>query len=164
MAKTLFLLRHAKSSWKDASCPDHDRLLNKRGRRDAPRMARWMLEAGHRPEWILCSTAERTVATAEALEIEFSQSIPLEFDRRLYLASAASLIQTIAQQAPEVEKVLAIGHNPGLERLSEWLTGAPVRIPTATLVSIELSLDAWSDFSSQTRGELQFAMRPKMLA
>lgn len=163
MPKTLLLLRHAKSSWKDLTCPDHDRLLNKRGRRDAPRMARWMLEEGHQPDWMISSTAARTAATAEAIETEFAQGIPLEFDRRIYMASSGTLIQCIAQQAPDVNCVLALGHNPGLEELVAWLTGEPTRIPTATLVSIELPLEAWANFSSQTRGTLQFTMRPKML-
>ena len=122
-----------------------------------------MLNQGHRPGWILCSTATRTVATAEALEVEFSQSIPLEFDPRLYMASTGTIVQSIAQQAPEVDCVLAIGHNPGLEDLAAWLTGDTVRIPTATLVSIKLPLEKWAEFSSQTRGQLQFTMRPKML-
>ena len=163
MPKTLFLLRHAKSSWKDLSIPDHDRKLNKRGLHDAPRMAAWMQESGHHPDWMICSTAVRTTATAEALETVFGQSIPLEFEERLYMASPGKLIQCITKKAPEVHSAIAVGHNPGLEDLAYSLVGEPIRIPTMTLVSISLPLDHWVEFSSQTRGTLNFVMRPKML-
>ena len=164
MSKILFLLRHAKSSWKDLSCSDHDRTLNKRGLRDAPQMAQWMLDNGHQPEWMICSTATRTQATAEALEKVFAQSIPLQLENRLYMAGPGTLLQCIASQAPNSSNAIAVGHNPGLEEVAHRLTGAAVRIPTATLVSIELPIESWSELSLETQGHLNFVMRPKMLA
>lgn len=143
--KTLTLLRHAKSSWKDSRLEDHERPLNRRGRRAAPLMADRMKDAGVRPSLILSSPALRASTTAEIVAQRLG--FPVESVRRedrLYLASVGGLLDVIAAQDPDVDHIMIVGHNPGLtdfaNHLSPNLTG---NIPTCGVVSFEMAADDW---------------------
>ncbi len=117
----LLLLRHAKSSWDDASTPDRNRPLNPRGRRDAVVMRRAMRELGLAPDLILVSSAARTMETLRLLE-PWDDTPLIEPLDDLYLASAAHLLATLRGVAETVRGVLLIGHNPGLHDVAVMLT------------------------------------------
>ena len=160
--KTLFVLRHAKSSWDDAGLTDIERPLNERGRGDAPRMGRLMRGRGLRPDVILCSPAERTRQTAALLAPAAGLDAALRYDERIYEASAGLLIDVLSEVEREAEGVLLIGHNPGVEKLIEVLTGASARMTTAALARVTLDIDAWRDLGVGV-GRLEWVVRPKEL-
>ena len=162
LMKTLFILRHAKSSWDQPGLKDFERPLNERGRRDAPRMGRLMRERALRPDVILCSPAERTRQTAALLSAAAGLDAQPRFDERIYDASAGRLIDVVSEVEREAGSVLLIGHNPGAEELIEALTGARERMTTAALACVELDIDAWDDLSPEC-GRLEWVVRPKEL-
>ena len=161
--KTLLILRHAKSSWKDAGLADHDRPLNKRGKRDAPRMGALMREQGLLPEMILSSTAKRARSTAKAAADECGFDGETELVRELYAFSAEPYLSTLAQVPDDYSIVMVVGHNPAMEELSDALTGEYQRFPTATLAEIQLPIDHWSEIGDWVEGSLVNLWRPKEL-
>jgi phosphohistidine phosphatase len=178
--KTLLLLRHAKSSWEDRSLSDHDRPLNERGERDAPRMGRLLREQGLWPDLILSSTARRARRTAELLVADPDEDTPgedtpgentpdedtpggdteIRYLSELYLAEPEDYLAAVRRAGGEAESVLVVGHNPGLEMLLQGLTGEWHRLPTAALARIDLPIEAWTDLEPGG-GELAGLWRPK---
>jgi phosphohistidine phosphatase len=144
--KTLTLVRHAKSSWKDTSLADRDRPLNKRGNRDAPEMGRRIAAAGIRPSLIVSSPAVRAWTTAKIIANEIGY--PAEFlqrDSALYLASVDGILDVIAAQDVGFNNLMLVGHNPGFTDFANFLVpGLTNNIPTAGVVSVELDSDDWS--------------------
>jgi phosphohistidine phosphatase len=119
----LILLRHAKSDWPDV--PDRDRPLAKRGRRDAPRIGRWLDEHGYQPDVVVVSDAARTRQTWDLVAPELGGSPAVHFEPRVYAASALTLLY-LAQELPaRYRTALLIGHNPGLSELVASLAGPP---------------------------------------
>ena len=109
----LRLLRHAKSSWDDPKRSDEERPLNKRGRRDAPRMARWLVENTEPPRKLVISPARRTRETADAIIAAFGlPGDAVVIDKRLYLADPGMILTVATEHG--FDNVLVIGHNPGL--------------------------------------------------
>ena len=160
---TLLILRHAKSSWKQPGLADHDRPLNKRGLRDAPRMGQLLREAGLVPDRIVSSTAERARTTAELAAAAAGFSGPVQHSRRLYLATAADILEVLGQAGGDAAKLLVVGHNPGLEELLAALTGGAEALPTAALVQVELDLRSWSKLEERTPARLVNLWRPREL-
>jgi len=144
--KTLTLVRHAKSSWKDNSLADRDRPLNKRGKRDAPEMGRRIAAAGIRPSLIVSSPAVRAWTTAKIIANEIGY--PREFlqrDNGLYLASVNGILDVIVAQDPGFNNLMLVGHNPGFTDFANYLVpGLTNNMPTASVVSVELDSDDWS--------------------
>lgn len=163
MMKTLLILRHAKSSWKDPALADHDRPLNKRGKRDAPRMGAFMRQQGLLPELILCSTAERAWLTAEAAADESGFEGKMVLVPELYAFDPEPYLSSLAEVEDEYQIVMIVGHNPAVEELSEILTGEYQRFPTATLAEIELPIDHWQEIDDVEDGSLLNLWRPKEL-
>lgn len=152
--KTLTLLRHAKSSWKDASLQDRERPLNGRGQRDAPIMAQHINEAGIRPSLILSSPAVRAWTTAKTIAHEIGY--PAEFlqqEDRLYHASIRSLLKVISEQDSGFNNLMIVGHNPGLTDFANYLTPKITdNIPTCAFVSFEIDREDWNlDVDAETR-------------
>ena len=114
---TLYLLRHAKSSWSDATLVDHERPLSPRGRRDAKRIADHLLRLGIVPALVLCSTARRTRETLELVGRALDAAT-VSLESELYAASATTLLERLHAVPEEVGSVMLIGHNPGLEHLA----------------------------------------------
>ena len=171
MMKTIYMLRHAKSSWDDRSLPDHDRPLAERGRAAAPRVGAHMQEAGYLPDLVLCSTSARTRQTVDAVLSELEAEPVIEFEEELYLAGPAEMLDLVRSLPDIVESVLLVGHNPGTGMLAAALSGdgPPERIhlmsakfPTAGLAIIELSVDRWKDVVSGC-GSLKEFVRPRDL-
>src|SRR5437764_1082292 len=117
--KTLLLLRHAKSSHKDADVDDHERPLNKRGKKDAPKMGRLLKDEGLMPDLIVASTAKRCRKTAEHVIAASGYRGETRFCGEIYEAHASTLVDFLAQLGSEAKRVLFIGHNPGMEELLE---------------------------------------------
>lgn len=161
--RELLILRHAKSSWKNEGLTDHERPLNDRGRRDAPRMGALVRDGSFLPDRILCSDAVRARQTALLFREGAGSEIPLELMHSLYLASPERYYAALGELGPEVGRAMVIGHNPGLEELVTELTGAHEFVPTACLVRVGLKLDAWAEIGSHTAGKLLDLWRPKEL-
>ena len=165
MSRELFILRHAKSDWDSGVAQDSERPLNKRGRKDAPRMGAWMREHYLYPGWVLCSTAVRARETLEAVtqELELS-SARTYFLQDLYLADLDTLLGILRDVPAEEDSVMLVGHNPGLDELVSYLSKSPVLLSesgklmtTACLAQFKLP-DDWHDLKG--RGELVQIIRP----
>jgi phosphohistidine phosphatase len=161
--KTLLVLRHAKSSWNDPRLDDHERPLNERGRRDGPRMGKLVREFGLIPDIVISSDAVRAQLTAEAVAEAARYAGEILLDPHLYLASPADILSLLRTVGENVETLMIIGHNPGLEELVGQLTGEQHDLPTAALAHIVLEIDQWRDLTRSTRGTLVGHWRPKEL-
>lgn len=162
--KTLLLLRHAKSSWKDPELEDHDRPLNKRGKRDAPRVGLLLQQQQNlQPDVILCSSAKRARKTAAKVAKNCGYEGIIQLDGGLYLAGPEAVLNVLRGVADSHNCVMLVGHNPGLEYLLELLTGTQTQLPTAALAQLHVAIDSWSDVSSTTRASLVDIWRPREL-
>lgn len=159
--RTLLLLRHAKSSWKKPALRDHDRPLNARGRRDAPRMARLLTTEGLIPDVIACSTALRARRTAELVLESAAPDVPIVFTEDLYLAAPRAMLVVLRGMPAEAATVMLVGHNPGMESLLEVLTGRDETMPTAALARLDLDIDDWVEIDAGTGARLVKVWRPK---
>jgi phosphohistidine phosphatase len=146
---TLYLLRHAKSSWADPALPDHERPLAPRGRRDSKRIAKHLRRLGYEPELILCSSAARTRETLDLVRPAVPTSEVMVEDE-LYAASSEELLARIRLVPDAVASVMLIGHNPGLEQLALALASAgdeleqlAAKFPTAALATLAVA-NSWS--------------------
>jgi phosphohistidine phosphatase len=164
----VYLLRHAKSSWKARGVPDHDRPLAPRGRRASKAMARHLLEQGIEPELVLCSTARRARETLERLEPAVGASV-VRFERELYGASAEALLDRLRRVEDAVGSVLLIGHNPGTQMLALDLARSTAgsreleaKFPTAALATLEFPGRSWRELAPGT-AELTAFVRPRDL-
>jgi phosphohistidine phosphatase len=161
--KTLLLLRHAKSSWKDSDLDDHDRPLNKRGKQDAPRMGQLLKEENLLPDLIAASSAKRCRKTAEHIIDESGYRGETRITGELYEADAQKLRDWVAMLPDHVNRVVIIGHNPGMEAFLETLVGVYTPLSTAALAHVEVPIDAWSRFNGETRGNLLRIWQPREL-
>jgi len=159
--KTLLLLRHAKSSWKQKDLADHDRPLNKRGNRDAPRMGALIRDRNLVPDLILSSTAIRARDSALAVAETCGHSGQVRLLHDLYLAETGEFLEILASVPGEFGRVMVVGHNPGIEELVRSLTGESETMPTAALAWIELDLERWSGLRATGKGRLRQVWRPK---
>ena len=153
MVHTLYLLRHAKSSWSDPTLADHDRPLSPRGRRDAKRIADHIHRLGLAPALVLCSTSRRTLETLECIRPALD-AVTVSFEPRLYAASADTLLERLHAVPGEVASVMLIGHNPGLEDLALLVASAgpelgrlETKFPTAALATLTLPTATWERLS-----------------
>ena len=160
--KTLYLLRHAKSSWDDVSLSDFERPLNDRGLRTAPFMGKFMREKGFEPAVIVSSPAERAKQTAELVKNAAGFSCELRFDERIYEASTGTHFQVLSEIGNNHRSAMLVGHNPGLESLIRLLTGEIQPMPTAAFAVIDLNIEIWDQIDKDS-GQLQNVFRPKEL-
>lgn len=160
--KTLYLLRHAKSSWTDSGLQDFERPLNGRGREAAPLVGRFMKKNKLRPDLLLSSPAERARQTAALVSEAAGFAAGLRYDERIYEADAARLLEVISQVEEGADAVLLVGHNPGLEELLALLTGEAQGMPTAALARVSLEIEKWGKVREGT-GRLEWLVKPKDL-
>ncbi|MET9732510.1 histidine phosphatase family protein [Streptomyces sp. NPDC006458] len=121
--RRLVVLRHAKSAWPEG-VPDHERPLAGRGRRDAPEAGRALAEADCVPDLAVCSTAVRARRTWELASAEWATPPRVRYDDRVYAADVPDLLTVARETPPEVQTLLLVGHNPGLEELVLTLAGS----------------------------------------
>jgi len=150
MAKTLYLVRHANSSWAEMHLSDFDRPLNKRGLHDAPMMGNRLRKRGVKPEIILCSPAERTRQTAELLIREFGGTMEMvQFDDRIYEASPETLLELIRTLPDTCSSAMLIGHNPSIGYLVHQLSETGIeRMPTCAIANLEVETGNWKNIDS----------------
>jgi phosphohistidine phosphatase len=161
--KELLLLRHAKSSWADPGQNDHDRPLNSRGKRDAPRMGRLLRSEGLVPCQIVSSTARRARKTAKAVAKNCGYEQKVHEEATLYHASPEQILAVIRGLDDAAARVLVVGHNPGMEEVAEELSASICRFPTATLAYFRLNIDSWEALSPTSQTEFVGLWRPKEL-
>jgi phosphohistidine phosphatase len=169
--KTVFLLRHAKSSWDDPVERDFDRPLNKRGRRAAETIGRHIRAKSIAFDHVVASPAVRVIETLDAVEDGAGRKLGVAFDRRIYMASVLTLVDIIHETNAEYDSVLLVGHNPGLEDLIFMLTPhddgplrseVDIKYPTATLSEMTFDVDRWEDVD-EGKGHLVRLIRPRDL-
>lgn len=142
----LILLRHAKSDWGDAALADHDRPLNRRGRRACEAIGPWLAEQGYAPDLVLCSSAVRTRETWDRIAPVLPEA-QVEWDEGLYLAEPEAMRSRL--DAAHAQSVMMIGHNPGIGAFgAEMAEAAPAhpkfgRFPTAAVLILEFDAEAW---------------------
>ncbi|MGD8968206.1 MAG: histidine phosphatase family protein [Anaerolineae bacterium] len=156
--KTLMLVRHAKSSWKERGLPDHERPLNKRGRRDAPMMGERLAQRGVEVDLIVSSSATRAVATAEAMAEALDYAWDeIVVDERLYEAYAEETLEVIEEQDEWVDHLMLIGHNPGLTVLVNYLSSHYLEnVPTCGVVELRYDIERWAEVGDAEPVEVDF--------
>lgn len=170
--KILGLFRHAKSDWHDAKVRDFDRPLNSRGRRGARIMGRHIVKYGQTWDRIIASPAVRSAETIEIASGGAPALLPINWDRRVYLASSATLLDVVRELDSGIGAALLVGHNPGLEDVIFDLVPddntSPLRdvvedkFPTATFAVLELDIDYWTDLAEGS-ARLVHLTRPRDL-
>ena len=165
--KTLYVLRHAKSDWGDESLRDFDRPLNERGRKAAKAMGRELRERGITPDLVLASPAVRAMQTLE--RVGFGRAFEVVEERRIYNAELEILVDLVRGAPADSERLMVVGHNPGLQRLvlalsadGELRDEAAEKSPTAALAEIRFDVRDWADVAPGT-GELTQLLRPRDL-
>jgi phosphohistidine phosphatase len=159
--KEIILMRHAKSSWKEADLKDIDRPLNKRGKKDAHKMGELLKDKEVLPDRIFSSPAKRARLTAETIAktVDFSDDVIYMDD--LYLAEPDVFMDILKTQSDEICRIMFVGHNPGMEWLLQMLCGEVVSLPTAALAHIQLPVEHWHDLDTDVDGELISRWKPK---
>ena len=161
--KTLLRLRHAKSSWKDSELDDHDRPLNKRGKRDAPRMGQLLKDENLLPDFIVASSARRARKTAEHVIQHSGYRGETRITGALYDAGREQLLAFVGTLPDAANRILLIGHNPALEELMESLTGQCVALTTAALAHLESPIDSWQKLRAAAPLQLVKVWQPREL-
>jgi phosphohistidine phosphatase len=170
--KTLGLFRHAKSDWHDPRARDFDRPLNGRGRKGAALMGKHIRNHGISWDRMIASPAIRCAETVEIAAQAADRPVSANWDRRIYLASSATLADLLREQAGDPDAILMVGHNPGLEDLifdlvpddgsSPLRDSVEIKFPTASYAVLELAIDSWADLADNC-GKLVHLMRPRDL-
>jgi phosphohistidine phosphatase len=152
--QTLFLLRHAKSSWDDSSLHDFDRPLSPRGIKACKMMTKHLIKSKIKPELVLCSSSRRTRETLELISGAFDDETEIRFEYGIYEAGSQALLKRLKRVNRKVSSVMMIGHNTGLEHLALALTSGTEtkslarmreKYPTLALSSIEIKQGGWAE-------------------
>lgn len=156
MNRTLILVRHAKSSWEEATLPDRARPLAERGQRDAPLMGKRLARERVRPDLILSSPARRALSTAEifADALEYHRGIAV--DERLYASDADTLLAVIGGLGDDQRCVMLVGHDPELTELAHRLSREITRMPTCAVAQFTFEAASWSGIAAQSPSRIRF--------
>lgn len=170
--KTVTIFRHAKAGGKnDPNIEDFDRPLANRGLKAAPKMGSALRDRGLRPNLVLCSPSVRTRQTLALAAPEAWDDPPkIRFDKRIYEASAHTLFKALMALPEEVEHVMIVGHNPGLQDLAVELSphgsdareGFGEKLPTAAVASFDFATERWSKLQAAT-GKLRLSITPDLI-
>jgi phosphohistidine phosphatase len=161
--KTLYLVRHAKSSWDDPWQKDFDRPLNKRGRKDAPRMGKRLAEKDLHPDLLLSSPAERAVSTCVIIAERMGYSLrQVDTDERLYHAHEDQILGIVRDLNDAHNEVMIFAHNPGLTDFANRASHELVtdNIPTCGIVALKFPVQFWKEVT-WGKGEVVFFDFPK---
>ncbi len=163
--KKIYLVRHAKSSWKHPKLDDFERPLNKRGRKNAPFMGDIIEKRGIHPDLILSSPANRAAMTARIMATRIDY--PLEdiiYLESIYGADEHGLIQVIRRMDDGIDRLMLVGHNPGITNLANALGNDPVsNVPTCGIYSVRMKMASWSKIRKRY-GKTGFFEYPKRYA
>ena len=166
MKLKLIVLRHAKSAWDSDAATDHERPLNKRGRRDAPRIAAKLAELGWLPEKVYSSDSVRTRETWDRMKEALSpkgSSPKVKFTNKLYQAGLDAVRKQIGKGENKTKTIMLIGHNPGWEEAVRSLTGNTIRITTCNAVLLSTKSASWSQALASEDWKVEDVLRPKEL-
>ena len=146
--KTVLLIRHAKSSWEDLTMDDFDRPLNDRGKRDAPEMAKRLIQKGQKVDLLISSPAKRARKTAMLFAEEFKfDKDKIKFHDYLYHASSENFERAIASAPESVEIIAIFSHNPGITSFANELTDVRVDdMPTCAIFAASADVQHWKEF------------------
>jgi phosphohistidine phosphatase len=158
--KTLLILRHAKSSWNHPELSDHERPLNKRGKRDAPRMGELLRAEGLIPDIIMSSTARRARETAERVIDASGFDGQTLLIPEFYHGSYETMLELLRELPDDAECVMIVGHNPDLEEFIESLTDDYTPLSTASLAKIEVPILRWKELRETMTGKLVNVWNP----
>ena len=160
--KTLFLVRHAKSSWKDSQLTDRERPLNERGKRDAPFMGKLLFEKGTKLDLIISSPANRAMTTAKFLARELKYRVPdIVINESLYMGANEDFIRVLHDLNNSHHTVMMIGHNPEMTLFSNFITGEYIeKISTCGIVCVDFGFDQWNQVE-RGNGKMRFFEYPK---
>ncbi|MCY1257921.1 phosphohistidine phosphatase SixA [compost metagenome] len=149
--KTLFLVRHAKSSKDDPSLPDRERPLNDRGRHDAPEMGKRLAERKLKPDLLLSSPALRALTTAQLIADELGYARKdIALDDQLYATSAEELLAVVRALDKELDCVMLFGHNPEFTDFAHRLSDEITDMPTCAVARFSFDTKAWEDVGEIT--------------
>lgn len=162
MRRTLLLMRHAKSDWEAGYSSDHDRPLNERGVRNARSMGRLLASEGIEPQFVISSTALRARSTAELAIEAGGWQTELRLDPSLYDSEPGEVLAVGTSTAPEVSRLMLMGHHPTWSMLVKVLTGERVEMRTASVAVVEVDLDSWAGLPGGT-GSLNRMLTPKSI-
>jgi phosphohistidine phosphatase len=158
--KTIFFVRHAKSSWDNVELTDEERPLNQRGLKDAPKMAGFISEKIKQPDILITSSALRTHQTAKIFEKAFHQ-IPIKIESQLYNASEVEWFTYLKNLNEDYSSAMMFGHNPTLTQVVNIFSDSNImNIPTCGVASISFKIDSWKEILD-TDGILDFYHYPK---
>ena len=161
--KTLFLLRHAKSSWKRPELPDRLRPLNRRGREAALAMGRLLAKESLWPDLILCSSAARTRETCDRLLTASSAAISVRYLDELYHSTVERMFEALQGISPDVARLLIIGHNPEFAEFLAVVAGYQEKFPTGGLAALSIDIAGWSELRVRQPMMLKGLWRPRDL-
>ena len=148
--KTLFLVRHAKSSRDDSELPDRERPLNERGMHDASRVGEQLAKRGAKPDLILSSPARRAITTAEVVARKLDyKGKDIVVDDRLYAATPDELLAVVHELDDKTKRVMLFGHNPELTELAHRLSGKFTEMATCTVAEFAFDIKSWSGVGVQ---------------
>ena len=145
--KTLYLVRHAKSSWDDKDITDFERPLNERGNHDAPLMGKILNEKKVEPVLIITSPALRALTTARIIaeKLGYDARRIME-DERIYEATMRELTSVVREIHEEYQTVMLFGHNPGISNFTNLLGDQFIPdMPTCAVAGLELKIKSWSE-------------------
>jgi phosphohistidine phosphatase len=152
--KTLLLLRHAKASRDDPELADHDRPLKSRGKEDAKRLGRRLREAGLVPTLIVSSTAVRARKTASKVAKQMHYTRAIELNPSLYLSSPRSHAEVVRALPDTEDRVMLVGHNPGISQFLDELGDTNCELATCELAQLELPIKRWGELDDSIRGQV----------
>jgi phosphohistidine phosphatase len=158
VAKTILLVRHAKSSWDNDNMGDYERPLNERGKRDAPEMARRLLKKKQHIDLFVSSPAKRAKRTAEFFAREFNvDEDKILFIPRLYHAASLDFIETIQELDDAFDHAAIFSHNPGITDFASSLTATRIDdMPTCAVIAFKIMTDRWAEFKNAEKAFLFF--------
>jgi phosphohistidine phosphatase len=162
--KTLILVRHAKSSWKDANLNDIQRPLNKRGKKDAPKMGKYMAEHKIQPEVIFSSPGLRALTTARLISVRIGiKPSDIIVDNNIYTFNSEDLLNVIKSLKNKFEKVMIVGHNPAITELVNYLCGSKIdNVPSCGVAVLKFPINSWKEVS-KNKAKLESFDYPKKL-
>ena len=169
--KILYVLRHAKSDWRDSSLKDFDRPLNARGKIAAKAIGKEMLKRRMKPDLVLASPAVRAQQTLERVQEAYGAGFVTTHESAIYMAEPEALVDLVRRAPDDVKRLLLVGHNPGLQEVATDLIAAGdlddrerlrEKLPTGGLVVIDFAIADWSKLHPRS-GRLERFVVPRML-
>ncbi len=160
--KTLYLVRHAKSSWKYPKLDDFERPLNKRGRKNAPFMGNVLRKLKITPDLVISSPANRAAMTARIIAAALDYSLEnIHYSEAIYEFSEKALIDVVKEIDDNVNYAMVVGHNPATNGFANYIGDQPiVNIPTCGVFCVELDIESWANIHAQC-GKVKFFEYPK---